>query len=115
MPFSQNKFDRAVWKIVARIKPGKVMSYGQVARRAGFPRHARMVSRAMCRFDGSLPWHRVIRSDRTLAFETGSENYRAQKTLLQREGIRLINGKVVLPEAESPADLDALIWGPQQD
>ena len=115
MPFSQNKFDRAVWKIVAGIKPGKVMSYGEVARRAGYPRHARMVSRAMCRFEGSLPWHRVVRSDRTLAFAAGSENYRTQKNLLQREGIRLINGKVILPESGSHADLDALIWGPDQD
>jgi methylated-DNA-protein-cysteine methyltransferase-like protein len=34
----QYKFDSAIWQIVSGIKPGRVMSYGQVARAAGFPR-----------------------------------------------------------------------------
>jgi methylated-DNA-protein-cysteine methyltransferase-like protein len=73
MSVFQLKFDKAVWKIVADIKPGRVMSYGQVARAAGYPRHSRMVSRAMGRSAEPLPWHRVIKSDHTLAFEAGSK------------------------------------------
>ena len=49
MPGSQNKFDRAIWKVVSAIAPGSVMAYGEVARAAGYPRHARMVSKAMSR------------------------------------------------------------------
>ena len=41
----QNKFDQKIWDVVAKIKAGQVMSYGKVARSAGFPRHARMVSK----------------------------------------------------------------------
>ena len=62
------KFDKAIWKMVSGIKSGRVMSYSQIARAAGFPHHARMVSKAMSRSTESLPWHRVIKSDRTLAF-----------------------------------------------
>ena len=88
------------------------MSYGEVARAAGFPRHARMVSKAMCRASGPLPWHRVVRSDRTLAFEIGCEAYNEQKALLEEEGVSMINGRVVPLNADETIDLDELIWGP---
>ena len=112
MPYSQKKFDRAVWKTVSSIAPGRVMSYGQVARLSGFPRHARMVSKALCRSATPLPWHRVVRSDRTLAFKAGSEAYAKQKGLLESEGVQIIKGKVVPLESDETVDLDKLIWGP---
>ena len=88
------------------------MSYGQVARLAGYPRHARMVSKAMSRSTGSLPWYRVVKSDRTLAFEVGSEAYNKQKELLEKEGVRFIAGKVVPLDVDEAVDLDKLLWGP---
>jgi methylated-DNA-protein-cysteine methyltransferase-like protein len=87
------------------------MSYGQVARLAGYPRHARMVSKAMSRTADSLPWHRVVQSDRTLAFEIGSEPYNKQKELLEKEGVRFIAGKVEQLDAGEVIDLDELLWG----
>jgi methylated-DNA-protein-cysteine methyltransferase-like protein len=112
MPFSQKKFDEAVWETVSGIARGHVMSYGEVARRAGFPRHARMVSKAMCRSATPLPWYRVVRSDRTLAFEVGSKPYNKQKRLLEKEGVQIINGKVVMLESDDTVDLDKLLWDP---
>lgn len=112
MSFSQKKFDYAIWEAVANIATGQVMSYGEVARIAGFPRHARMVSRAMSRSTRSLPWHRVIRSDRTLAFEPGSDVYNKQKILLENEGVVFVNGKAVPRESTKTVDLDKLLWGP---
>ena len=88
------------------------MSYGEVARAAGFPRHARMVSKAMARCAESLPWHRVVKSDRTLAFEAGSEHYKQQRALLEKEGVQVMNGKVVPCDQGDAVDLDKLIWGP---
>ena len=88
------------------------MSYGEVARAAGFPRHARMVSKAMCRSATPLPWYRVVRSDRTLAFEAGSETYNKQKRLLANEGIQMIKGKVVPLDSDETVDLDKLLWAP---
>jgi len=60
----KNKFDTAIWKVVSSISNGRVMGYGEVARAAGFPRHARMVSKAMSRSPEQSPWYRVVRSDR---------------------------------------------------
>ena len=112
MPFLQKKFDRAVWEIVSAIKPGQVMGYGEVAKAAGFPRHARMVSKAMSRSEARLPWYRVVRSDRTLAFPAGSDSYRKQQSLLEKEGVKIINGKVIPLESIKPVNLDKLLWGP---
>ena len=112
MSFPQKKFDNAIWDIVSSIKPGHVMSYGEVARAAGFPRHARMVSKAMSRSDTPLPWYRIVRSDRTLAFKVGSQAYNKQKGLLAQEGVQIIKGKVKPLEPDETLDLDKLLWGP---
>ncbi len=112
MFFPQKQFDVTVWEIVSGIKPGQVMSYGDVARAAGFPRHARMVSKAMSRSPTPLPWHRVIRSDRTLAFATDSEAYKKQQDLLEKEGVEIKNRKVIPLEVDESVDLDKLLWGP---
>ena len=108
----QIKFDRAIWKIVSSIQKGRVMSYGQVARAAGYPRHARMVSRAMGRSPVPLPWYRVIRSDGKLAFEVGSNAYNKQRGLLEKEGVRFVAGRVVPVEVDEVEELDELLWGP---
>jgi methylated-DNA-protein-cysteine methyltransferase-like protein len=88
------------------------MSYGLVARIAGYPRHARMVSKAMSRSAEPLPWHRVVKSDHTLAFEVGSEAYNKQKDLLEKEGAKFIGGKVVPLVSDEGRCLDELLWGP---
>ena len=112
MPASREKFDNAVWKIVSGIRVGHVMAYGEVARAAGYPRHARMVSKAMSRSPEPLPWYRVVRSDRSLAFEPGSEAYKKQRSLLEKEGVQFIDDKVITVGADEEKDLDELIWGP---
>ena len=106
------KFDKAIWGTVSNIKRGRVMSYGQVARASGYPRHARMVSKAMSRSAEPLPWYRVIRSDYTLAFEAGGEAYNKQRGLLEKEGVRFIGNKVVPVETDDNTGLDELLWGP---
>ncbi len=111
MPYSQVKFDAAIWETVSNIKSGRVMSYGQVARIAGYPRHARMVSKAMGRCQTALPWYRVIRSNFTLAFKEGSNAYIKQRQLLEKEGVRFVNGKVVPLDSDANKDLDELLWG----
>ena len=108
----QNKFDNAIWKTVSRIASGRVMAYGEVARASGYPRHARMVSKAMSRSAEPLPWYRVVRSDRTLAFEAGSELYNKQLRLLEKEGVQIISGKVIPIDSDEAKDLDELLWGP---
>ena len=106
-----DKFDKLIWIIVAGIPVGQVMSYGEVAKVAGFPRYSRMVSAAMGRSPEPLPWFRVVRSNRTLAFEPGSESYREQAQLLKQEGVQFEGLRVI---TLSPADsLDKMLWGPE--
>ena len=108
----QNKFDKAIWKVVSSISSGRVMGYGEVAKAAGYPRHARMVSKAMSRSPEPLPWYRIIRSDRTIAFKEGSDAYKKQRGLLEKEGVQFINGKAVPIDSEDDKNLDELLWGP---
>lgn len=107
----QQSFDQKVWQVVANIPSGQVMGYGEVARAAGFPRYSRMVSGAMSRSPESLPWYRVVRSDRTLAFEAGSKEYREQVQLLKQEGVRFEGSKII--EQPRSDNLDEILWGPQ--
>lgn len=106
----RDKFDHRVWEVVASIPPGRVMGYGEVARAAGFPRYSRMVSAALGRSPDPLPWHRVVRSNRTLAFEEGSSAYREQAQLLKQEGVGFDGLKIV--EVETDDSLDRILWGP---
>ena len=110
----QEKFDRAIWQVVSNIKVGRVMSYGEVAHAAGYPRHARMVSKAMSRSPTTLSWHRVVKSNRTLAFEVGSDAYQKQAKLLKREGVEIKEGKVIPIRSDNDISLDELLWGVQE-
>ncbi|MCP3686791.1 MAG: methylated-DNA--protein-cysteine methyltransferase [Gammaproteobacteria bacterium] len=111
MPYSQQEFDSRVWSVVSNIPAGQVMGYGEVARAAGYPRYSRMVSGAMSRSAEALPWYRVVKSDRTLAFAQGSESYREQAQLLKQEGVRF-EGKKIIAQPRGD-DLDKILWGPQ--
>lgn len=57
-------FRQKVLAVVKDIPRGSVLSYKEVAARAGFPGAARAVGTLMKRnYDVSIPCHRVIRSD----------------------------------------------------
>ena len=77
-----------VWAVVSSIPHGRVATYGQVARVAGLPNHARYVGTVLRNLphDTQLPWHRVVRAHGKLAFPKGSDAYHRQKNLLEEEG-----------------------------
>ena len=60
-------FTEKVYAVVAKIPRGKVMTYGEVARRAGNPRAARAVGNIMHNNPDTkrVPCHRVVRLDGT--------------------------------------------------
>lgn len=80
-------FFQMVYAIVAQIPPGKVATYGQIARWLGYPRSARQVGWAMWDAPPGLPCHRVV--NRTGAMSPphvfGGEG--RQRALLEAEGI----------------------------
>ncbi len=77
--------------VIADLVPGEVVSYGEVARRAGRKGAARAVGAFLAEFGRDLPWWRVVRADGHLA--TGKP-YR-QGRLLAAEGIDVVNDRVV--------------------
>jgi methylated-DNA-protein-cysteine methyltransferase-like protein len=76
--------------VVLAIPAGEVLSYGEVADRAGL-RSARLVGRILAESDG-LPWHRVVRADGTPTPHLAAK----QTALLRAEGARIVNGRVDL-------------------
>jgi len=79
-------FATKVYAVVAKIPKGKVMTYGQVAKKAGRPGAARAVGMFMSHNnDPKVPCHRVVRSDGTLGnYNRGGQERKAE--ILREEG-----------------------------
>lgn len=81
-------FRQRVLDIVAAIPKGKVMTYSEVARKAGNARASRAVGMVMSKnYDPSVPCHRVIRKDGGMGgYNRGLKNKIA---ILKKEGVIL--------------------------
>ena len=103
----------AIRKTVRAIKRGSFASYGEVARRAGFPGRARLVGQVLRESGGAarLPWHRVTGAGGRIAFPAGSANAREQLRRLAREGVEVRGSRVLMKRTPaSTRSLDALLW-----
>lgn len=82
--------------VVQNIPTGKVMTYANVAKKAGRPKAARAVANIMAHnYDLKIPCHRVVRSDgRVGGYNRGGEA--TKKRLLAAEGVVLCKDKVSL-------------------
>lgn len=84
---SKNKtFTEKVKEVVAKIPKGKVMTYKEVAIKAGNPGASRAVGTIMAgNYDPKVPCHRVIRTDGKIGnYNRGGE--KAKQELLIMEG-----------------------------
>jgi len=106
--------EERVRRVVNLIPPGKVATYGQVAREAGLGRRARFVGQVMARLpEGSeVPWYRVLCAGGRLAFPPDTASYRRQRTRLEAEGVSFAGHRVDLGRYGWRATLDELLWGP---
>jgi len=50
----------AIWDLARQVPPGRVVTYGQLARLAGNPHWARVVGYAMHACPADVPWQRVV-------------------------------------------------------
>ncbi|HBE71230.1 MAG TPA: cysteine methyltransferase [Planctomycetaceae bacterium] len=75
----------------ASIRFGEVVSYGEVARRAGYPRHHRAVGRFLSNTDLDLPWWRVVYGDGRIP----PINPDVQRDRLLNEGVQLKGYRVL--------------------
>lgn len=87
---TQSNFEAAVLDVLSSLRPGDLMTYGEVATEAGFPGAARAVGRILRVSDG-LPWWRIVTSTGRLV--PGLEQ--RHKALLEAEGVMVTDGRVV--------------------
>ena len=91
------------YAVVRQIPPGRVATYGQIARLSGMPRCARTVGYAMagCK-DPSIPCHRVV--DRFGGTKACFDTYApgTQRVLLEAEGISF--------RSDGTVDLEQYLW-----
>ena len=96
-----------IWTVVARIPPGRVATYGQVAALAGLVRQARRVGAALRNApEGTtLPWQRVINARGEISSRGGiGWEEGLQRHLLEEEG--------VVFDDRGRVDLERFGWDP---
>ncbi len=76
--------------VIRALRDGEVVSYGDVAATAGYPRQARLVGHLLARTDEDLPWWRVVAADGRLV--PGQERRHAR--LLRAEQVEITRGRV---------------------
>jgi methylated-DNA-protein-cysteine methyltransferase related protein len=89
MPPDPTPFARDVLRVVAGLRPGEVLTYGEVARESGRPGAARAVGAVLRRHGGHVPWWRVVPADGRLAPHLEAE----QRRRLEAEGLRATRGR----------------------
>jgi methylated-DNA-protein-cysteine methyltransferase related protein len=77
---------------IRQIPKGKVSTYGDVARAAGFPGCARQVVWALRGASRGLPWHRVVAAGGKISLP--GENGLEQRLRLQAEGVMFHGARV---------------------
>lgn len=87
-------FNHQVWDLVRRVPPGRVATYGQIARLLSPPPGVdgktylafgpRWVGGAMAACPEDVPWQRVINSKGEISLRPGAET---QRRLLEAEGV----------------------------
>jgi methylated-DNA-protein-cysteine methyltransferase-like protein len=77
-------FERCVLQVLQRLRPGDVVTYGEVAAEAGHPGAARAVGNILATSEG-LPWWRVVTASGRLV--RGHEREQARR--LMAEGLEV--------------------------
>ena len=98
MQTSSKELAQLILQVVALIPYGKVATYGQVAKMAGLPKHARLVGRVLQQVeDKHLPWYRVINSQGKISLsKLDAQGDNLQIIKLQAENIVVNAGKINL-------------------
>ncbi|MDD2758244.1 MAG: MGMT family protein [Patescibacteria group bacterium] len=86
-------FTQKVKSVVAKIPRGRVLTYTEVAKRAGRPKAARAVGNILSKnYDPKIPCHRVVRSDGKIGGYNRGVKLKIQK--LKNEGVKISNRKI---------------------
>ena len=91
---ARGAFGRAVFALVRRVPPGRVVTYGQVAALLGAPQAARAVGQAMRYCAPGVPWHRVVNRGGGISRRGNLGSMMSQRLLLEGEGVRFVRDRV---------------------
>lgn len=98
-----SEFKEAIYRVVAQIPEGRVMTYGDIALAVGHPYAARQVGGVAHFGPSELPWHRVVNrfGDCASGYYGGKAGHQAA---LEAEGIAVKEYRVV--------GIEGLLWRP---
>ena len=82
--------ERRITDVIRSLREGEVVTYGDIAEDAGYPRLSRLVGRILAVTDLELPWWRVVNAAGRLV----PGNEREQSVLLKAEGVTVGEGYV---------------------
>jgi len=88
---------QAMLRQVGRVPRGRVVTYGEIARAAGFPGAARQAAWALHSSRG-LPWHRVVGAGGRILLR--GEAALEQRFRLQAEGVAFDGARVRMKQHE---------------
>lgn len=103
-------FFQRVYDIVKKVPPGRVTTYGAIARFIGSPQSARMVGWALNNIKNQveyIPAHRVVNRNGLL---TGKQHFRTpdmMQELLESEGVIVQDSKII--------DFENHFWDPYKE
>ncbi len=103
-------FYNRVYQVVKQIPPGRITSYGAIAKYLGSPGAARMVGWAMnaCRSHHEfIPAHRVLNRNGLLTGKHHFDNPNAMKQMLEAEGLKL--------DGDQVANFKEKFWDPKKE
>jgi len=96
---SNHELAQMILNVIIQIPQGNVASYGQVAKYAGLPKHARLVGRVLGQLpeDHDIPWYRVVNSQGRISLKKLDEKGMCIQTAkLLAEDVVVIDGKINL-------------------
>ena len=100
-------FFSLVWALTRQIPPGRVATYGQLARWTGNPRLSRAVGYAMHSAPADVPCHRVVNRLGGLSDAFSPSGRETHRMLLEMEGVGF--------RPDGTVDLEQYLWeGPDQ-
>ncbi len=82
--------ERRIVDVIRALREGEVVSYGDIAETAGYPRQSRLVGRILATSELDLPWWRVVNAAGRLVPGLEEE----QAALLRSEGVHVKGGAV---------------------
>ena len=87
--------EEKVYKKLLEVPPGKVTTYGELAKSIGLKNGQRIIGRMMNKnpYPVIIPCHRVVKSDGNVGGYAWGE--KVKSTMLTTEGIKIKNRKII--------------------